>query len=344
MLLRHYDTHRRDLPWRQDTDPYRVWVSEVMLQQTRVETVVPYYRRWLRRFPDVAHLADAPTDDVLKQWEGLGYYSRARNLHRAAQLVRERHAGALPSDPEALRALPGFGEYTVGAVASIAFGRRLPAVDGNVRRVLARLYDVARPTAAWLRRSAAALVPADRPGDYNQALMELGATLCAPRSPACGACPVATLCLARGRGTVAERPARKRRAPVPAVELPTAVVEDTAGRLLLVRAPDGGLLAGLWGFPAAEAAPGEAPAQTAVRAAGEVGVRVHAQDAVELGAVRHQFSHLTATYRAFRFPATGGSGSLEEGARWLSAAEMAELALPVAQRKIARLAAVERGH
>ncbi len=155
-----------------------------MLQQTRVETVVPYYRRWLERFPTVRELADAPADDVLKQWEGLGYYSRARNLHQAARLVRERHGGELPSDPQLLRELPGFGAYTVGAVASIAFGRPLPAVDGNVRRVLARLFDVARPTAAWLQAAAARLVPADAPGDFNQALMELGATICTPRVPA----------------------------------------------------------------------------------------------------------------------------------------------------------------
>jgi len=340
LLLRHYDASRRALPWRQDTDPYRIWVSEVMLQQTRVETVVPYYRRWLERFPDVARLADAPADDVLKQWEGLGYYSRARNLHRAARLVRERHAGELPSDPEALRALPGFGEYTVGAVASIAFGRRLPAVDGNVRRVLARIYDVAAPAPAWLRATAAALVPADRPGDYNQALMELGATVCLPRAPRCDACPLAALCLARARGTVAERPARKPRRPLPAVELATAVVFDDGGRLLLVRSPEGGLLAGLWGFPAAQPAAGEAPAGTAARAAAAAGVRVQAAAGVELGAVRHQFSHLAASYRAFRFPAPAGAppGPPAAGAVWVTAAGARALALPVAQRKLLELA------
>ncbi len=312
-----------------------------MLQQTRVETVVPYYRRWLDRFPDVARLADAPADDVLKHWEGLGYYSRARNLHRAALLVRERHGGELPSDPEALRALPGFGEYTAGAVASIAFGRRLPAVDGNVRRVLARVHDVPAPTAAWLRRTAAALVPADRPGDYNQALMELGATVCLPRAPRCDACPLTALCLARARGTAAERPARKRRPPVPSVELDTAVVFDEGGRLLQVRSPEGGLLAGLWGFPAAERAAGEAASAAAARAAGDAGARVLPAEAVELGAVRHQFSHLTATYRAFRFPAVRAVAP--QGARWVSAAELVALALPVAQRKIATLAGVQAG-
>ncbi len=310
-----------------------------MLQQTRVETVVPYYRRWLGRFPDMARLADAPADDVLKQWEGLGYYGRARNLHRAALLVRERHGGELPSDPEALRALPGFGEYTVGAVASIAFGHRLPAVDGNVRRVLARVFDQATPAPAWLRRTAAALVPAERPGDYNQALMELGATVCLPRSPRCDACPLATLCLARTRGTVAGRPARRRRAPVPSVELATAVVGDEDGRLLLVRAPEGGLLGGLWGFPAAERAAGEAPAEAAARAAAATGVRVAAAGGAEIGRVRHQFSHFKATYRAFRFPSPAAVAAPEPGvqAQWVTPAELRALALPVAQRKIALL-------
>jgi A/G-specific adenine glycosylase len=176
-LLAFYDARRRDLPWRRDPDPYRVWVSEVMLQQTRVDAVVPYYERWLRRFPTVAALASAEPDDVLRAWEGLGYYARARNLHRAARVVREHHHGAVPSEPSALRALPGVGDYTAGAIASIAFGRAEPAVDGNVRRVLARLLDVAAPAPARLRKVAAALVPSERPGDFNQALMELGATV-----------------------------------------------------------------------------------------------------------------------------------------------------------------------
>src|SRR5688572_31827881 len=189
-LLGFYDAHRRALPWREDPRPYRVWISEVMLQQTRVDAVVPYYRAWMERFPDVRALAAAPLDDVLKSWEGLGYYARARNLHRAALVVRDRMGGELPARASALRELPGFGEYTAGAVASIAFGEAVPAVDGNVRRVLARLYDEPEPTARWLRERAAALVDPARPGDFNQALMELGATVCRPRSPDCARCPL----------------------------------------------------------------------------------------------------------------------------------------------------------
>ena len=185
-LLEHYDSTARDLPWRRDSDPYRVLVSEVMLQQTRVETVKGYYVRWLERFPSVETLASAEEDEVLKAWEGLGYYRRARNLRRAALQLREVHGGVVPETYAALRELPGVGEYTAGAVASIAFGVVVPAVDGNVRRVLARLFDVETPRAPWLRSMATSLVDNERPGDWNQALMELGATQCTSRAPRCG--------------------------------------------------------------------------------------------------------------------------------------------------------------
>ncbi|MGH7483262.1 MAG: A/G-specific adenine glycosylase, partial [Longimicrobiales bacterium] len=169
-LLAWFDASRRVLPWRRDADPYRVWVSEVMLQQTRADVVIPYYERWLARFGDVRALAAADQADVLRHWEGLGYYARARNLHGAARIVRDRHGGEIPSDPGTLKELPGIGAYTAGAIASIAFGRRVPAVDGNVRRVLARLADLPAPSAVELERQARALVDPDRPGDFNQAL------------------------------------------------------------------------------------------------------------------------------------------------------------------------------
>lgn len=334
-LLSFYDARRRDLPWRQDADPYRVWISEIMLQQTRVEAVVPFYDRWLERFPTVAHLADAPLDDVLKQWEGLGYYARARNLHRAARMVQERHAGELPRDIEALRALPGFGEYTTGAVASIAFGERLPAVDGNVRRVLSRLYDLADPGAAELRELAAALVPAERPGDFNQALMELGATVCTPRSPRCDACPVASCCRALAAGTVAERPARRCARPVPEVAIGTAVVTTADGRVLLVRRPEDGLLGGMWSFPEAELLPGEEPGAAAARAARAAGAVVGAGRA--LGEVLHAFTHRRVTYHAHLFRTAAPPENAPERAL-ARPDELDDYALPVAQRKVLRLA------
>src|SRR5690606_3134373 len=194
-------------------DPYRVWLSEVMLQQTRVDTVRPYYERWLERFPTLEHLAEAPLDDVLKAWEGLGYYSCARNLHRAVREVAERYGGEVPSEPELFQALPGVGPYTAGAVMSIAYERPEPVVDGNVRRVFARLLDLPDPAPAELWDLAGRLVKGNRPGYLNQALMELGALVCTPRSPSCERCPVPTHCAARLAGTQAERPAKRKRPP-----------------------------------------------------------------------------------------------------------------------------------
>lgn len=268
-LFAFYNARSRDLPWRREADPYRVWVSEVMLQQTRVEAVIPYYERWMRRFPTLDALAEADVDDVLREWQGLGYYARARNLHRAARLVRERYHGQIPGDLEALRQLPGVGEYTAGAIASIAFGIPAPAIDGNVRRVFSRLLDDPDPAPAELRRVVAALVPEDRPGDFNQALMELGATVCTPRSPECDRCPVAVLCRARANGTVAERPRPKRKRALPEDDVATAVLVSPSGRYLLVRRPEEGLLGGMWEFPGTAVRAGEAPADAARRAAEE---------------------------------------------------------------------------
>ena len=207
-LLRFYDTRRRALPWRAQPEPYGVWISEVMLQQTRVDAVLPYYRAWMERFPDLATLAGAGVDDVLRAWEGLGYYARARNLHRAALMVRDRFGGELPASAAGLRELPRVGEYTAGAVASIAYGEVVSAVDGNVRRVMARLFDEREPTTSWLRERAGALVDPERPGDFNQALMDLGATVCTARAPVCGVCPLAPDCLAAGAARWLSAPVR----------------------------------------------------------------------------------------------------------------------------------------
>lgn len=260
LLLDFYGERARDLPWRATDDPYAIWVSEVMSQQTRVETVIPYWTDWLERYPTVRELATAPEEDVLKSWEGLGYYSRARNLHRAAKLVRDEHGGRLPDSLEGLRSLPGVGDYTAGAVGSIAFGLREPAVDGNVRRVAARLLDWPDPSGAPLRREVTTWVPAEDPGTFNQALMELGATVCTPRSPACTLCPVAELCAARAAGTVGERPVPRKRSAVRRetrivtvdVAVPDAAQGDTTGespRFRLRRRPAQGLLGGMFEFP-----------------------------------------------------------------------------------------------
>jgi A/G-specific adenine glycosylase len=336
-VLAFFVERRRNLPWRRSADPYRVWVSEIMLQQTRVETVVPYYERWLERFPTVDALAAASTDDVLHAWQGLGYYSRARNLHRAAGVVRERWRGQVPDTTETLRALPGVGAYTAGAIASIAYGRRVPAVDGNVRRVLSRLAD-RDFTAAALQDLAAALVPADRPGDFNQALMELGATVCTPRNPACAACPVARQCRARERGTVLERPAKRRAAPVPSFQVGTAVARDAHGRWVLARRPDRGLLAGLWQFPGVIVRPGETVRHAAARALHELGLNVSARTRDPLAIVAHAFSHRREVYHAFGFTLADEGVATSDRLVCVACDELPALALPAAQRRIAALA------
>lgn len=233
-LLGWFDRHRRPLPWRRDRDPYRVWVAEVMLQQTRIAVVVPAYRRFLASFPTLARLAAASEDDVLSAWSGLGYYSRARSLHRAARQLAARGA-SFPDDLAAAKALPGVGDYTAAAVLSIAYGRPHAAVDGNVVRVLSRLERLQAPGARAVRRLAEDLLDRGRPGDWNQALMELGETICTPRRPRCGECPLARWCAARRQGDVERYPASRARRPTERVAVSLLVVRDRGGRLLLER-------------------------------------------------------------------------------------------------------------
>jgi A/G-specific adenine glycosylase len=330
-LLGHYDRHRRALPWRGESDPYRVLVSEVMLQQTRVETVTLRYASWLHRFPDVESLASAAEDDVLKAWEGLGYYRRARHLHRAAALVRERPGASLPHTYAELRDLPGLGEYTASAVASIAFGEAVAAVDGNVRRVVARLLDEPTPGPAWLRKAAAALLDPRRPGDWNQAMMDLGATVCVPRVPRCEACPVSAWCGARAAGTQRERPRRVPKRQPRAATIALAVLH-AQGRVLLERRPVGGLLGGMWSFPEREIAqPGDSVEGVGLELARERGLSVHGA-AVALPPCKHQFTHLHVTY----VPVALEVAELleREGSVWIDADRPTEVALPVAQRRV----------
>ena len=259
-VVAHYLRVKRDLPWRRTRDPYAIWVSEIMLQQTRVATVIPYWERWMARFPTVTALAGAPLDDVLAAWAGLGYYSRARNLHAGARAIGERFGGALPRRAAELRAVPGIGPYTAGAIASIAFGERAPLVDGNVARVLARVFAVeteikstAGQRALWQRAGELmdALPGETPPGDLNQGLMELGASLCSPTSPRCLVCPLAVMCEASRTARQDELPVVARRKPER--ELPilarTLVWIERGGKLLLGRRPPGGLYGGLWELP-----------------------------------------------------------------------------------------------
>jgi A/G-specific adenine glycosylase len=301
-LLVWYRENRRDLPWRRMRDPYAIWISEAMLQQTRVETVIPYWERFLARFPDVTALAEADQDDVLGHWAGLGYYSRARNLHRAARDVVERHGGVIPGDVEALRELPGVGRYTAGALASIAFDLPEPVVDGNVMRVLSRLRgirdDVGRPTIReQLWEEAADLARCETPGDLNQGLMELGATICTPRAPRCPACPVVRHCDAHRAGDAEQLPLKAARGKPRRVEGVVAWVVR-GGRALAVRRPERGLLGGLWDLPGGDLRARERPAAGVGRALAER-VGLAPESLRRVGAVEHVFTHRALRLHVF---------------------------------------------
>jgi len=297
-----------------------------MLQQTRVETVVPYYERFLARFPTLNALAVADEEDVLRLWAGLGYYARARNLRRAAEAVAREHGGELPRDAQALASLPGVGRYTVGALRSIAFGERAALVDGNVRRVLSRLAGerALSDAAAW--RLADALVPEKQPGDWNQALMELGATVCTPRKPACLLCPVAADCAARGRDP--ERFPAPRRKPKAAVVHAVAGVLERRGRLLVLRRPSHGLLGGLWELPTAE---GRDPDALVAAVRARTGLTVAA--GAELGRVRHLFTHRDLRLEVVTLEPRGGRLARGREARFCGAAELEALPLSRLMKK-----------
>jgi A/G-specific adenine glycosylase len=334
LLLAWYDGSGRDLPWRRTCDPYRIWLSEIMLQQTGVETVIPYYERFLARFPTVAALADAKVEAVVEVWAGLGYYSRARNLHAAAIMVVAEYGGRFPEALEGLTALPGVGRSTAGAILAIAFDRRGVILDGNVRRVLVRLFALAgdpRSPAAekQLWGWAETLTPVERPGDYAQAIMDLGATLCTPKRPDCPRCPLAALCLAYRQGRQEALPESRAKKPVPTV-LQVALLLERRGRLLVRRRPLSGMLGGLWEFPAAEVRPGEAPEAAALRLLAELGF---AETLAELGKVAHAYSHFRLDLRLFRAAAAEAGRVGEEEERWVDADALQELPLHGAHKK-----------
>ncbi len=335
-LLAWFDAGHRDMPWRRTSDPYRILVAEYLLQRTRVVSGTPYYERFLERFPDVASLAAAPEEDVLRAWEGLGFYRRARNLHAAAKAIVRDHGGRVPSDAATLATLPGIGAYTAGAVASIAFGEAVPAVDGNVTRVLSRVYriesDVTRPVGRReIDNVARTLVPVERPGAFNQALMELGATVCLPRTPACGACPLQGICLAFGAGLQTSLPRKVRKRPPTAVHVAFAYVQ-ARDRTLLVRRPDGALLGGLWSLPGGELERGRETAD-ALRdmVEAQTGLRVRVLE--DVARVTHTFSHRRWSGVVVRCEA-GGRGRVSDAARWVDARELARLPLVPAHRTI----------
>lgn len=344
-LLPWFAKEQRPLPWRRTTDPYAIWISEVMLQQTQVERVKDYWPRFLARFPTVAALADAELPDVLGLWRGLGYYGRARNLHKAARLLVEAHGGALPRAPEALRGLPGFGRYTTGAVASIAFGQRSPLVDGNVARVFSRLFEVegapgspAREAALWA--AAEVLVDGPTPGDWNQALMELGATVCTPSSPLCLLCPVRASCGALASGRVQDLPPARKPPKRKVLELAVAVAV-AKGRVLLGRRSDeDGLFGGLWELPSFPIEAGQTGDDVLERALGR-----KAAVGPELTVIERTLTHrdLKLRLHAVRMPAgLPRRTDTHVEWRWVTRSEAAGLGMSSAMQRALDAAVPER--
>jgi A/G-specific adenine glycosylase len=338
-LLAHYDRHKRELPWRGESDPYRIWVSEVMLQQTRVEVVRERYHAFVSTFGSLRALASATEDRVLKAWEGLGYYGRARNLKRAAVAVESFHGGRLPGTASALAELPGFGAYTSAAVASIAFGEPVAVVDGNVARVVARLLDEDRdPTRGAVRAriaaTAQALLDPSRPGDWNQAVMDLGATICVPRDPRCLVCPLAPTCRARAAGRTDRVPRRKPRAPVPHHVVAAGLVWRD-GRVLVGKRPSEGLLGGLHELPGGKVERGETLAAACAREVREeTGLDV---EVVELfRTVEHAYTHFRVTLHVFHCRPRSGRLRARgtEDLRFVPTAELEDLAFPRANRRV----------
>ena len=337
-LLAWYDEHgRSDLPWKHPRDAYRIWVSEIMLQQTQVATALPYFERFMARFPDVTTLANAPLDDVLAHWSGLGYYARARNLHAAARRIVDEHAAVLPRSVDELEALPGIGRSTAGAIAAMAWDVRAPILDGNVKRVLARLHAVdrypgERATLERLWAIADAATPKERVADYTQAIMDLGATLCTRARPACERCPLSDRCQAFASGRTAELPVRKPRKAKPERETRMLVVEDPQGRVLLERRPPSGIWGGLWCLPQLDDETAEARDHLAERLA----LSVDGIEIVERWApVSHTFTHFVLHIRPLRLRlALAPDNVRDEEHGWFAPAQIADLGLAAPVRRL----------
>jgi A/G-specific adenine glycosylase len=329
------------MPWRETRDPYRIWVSEIMLQQTRVETVCRYYGRFLERFPDVRSLAGAGVDEVLKAWEGLGYYARARNLRKAARIVVERHGGEIPGSVEALSGLPGIGRSTAGAIAAIAFGADVPILDANARRVVARLFGVrADPRPANVRDAlwelSGRIVARGKGRDTALAVMDLGATVCLPGAPRCGDCPLRGFCAARRAGEQDAIPPKSTRKVLSRHDVVVALFRRPDGALFLARRPDEGLLGGLWAFPSGRRAPGES-LEDALRRALREKLRVRATIQRKAGSVSHAYSHYRITLHGYLCVPDGGRIPAGEGTGWFHPGRKTRYALPGADRKLVEL-------
>jgi len=345
-LLAWYRQNARSLPWRGSGDPYAVWVSEIMLQQTRVETVIPYFQRWMEHFPTLRSLASASEQEVLQSWEGLGYYSRGRNLFRAARMVLEQFNGELPTARQALEKLPGIGRYTAGAIASIAFGQDEAALDGNIRRVLARLFVMRLPARSpegekrlWLL--AQHCLPPGAASDFNQALMDLGSAICTPQKPACLVCPLSEVCRARIEGIQEDLPLLPGRASIPHYTVTAAIIQRGT-TVLIARRPSHGLLGGLWEFPGGKQESGESLSQGLQREIREeLAVEIEVGEAY--GVYRHAFTHFKITLHAFLCRLAQGEPQALEASeiQWVEPSHLKDFPMGKVDRQIAhRLAGI----
>jgi A/G-specific adenine glycosylase len=336
-LLHWYDRNKRDLPWRRTKNPYAIWLAETMLQQTQVKTVLSYYEKFLRAFPTVTALDRAPLEKVLRAWSGLGYYRRAENLKKSARQIVRDHAGQLPQEFAALRQLAGVGDYTAGALMSIAFGRRYPAVDGNVRRVLGRVLAInAIDNDKQLQNTASQLVSRSRPGDFNQALMELGATLCAPAAPQCERCPLRTNCAARDHGSAKQRTTRRGRLAFKSVVWPLAIVRQD-GKILLRRRANNGLLARLWELPGGEIGKSAKPLNLLREELRQLAPAPKRSSAI--GEIRHSITHrrIRAPIYLFDYPASAKLRLPNKQWRWVDGRRIQEQAISSMTAKAMKL-------
>ncbi len=337
-LLDWYGQWGRDLPWRQTCDPYSIWVSEIMLQQTQVKTVIPYYDRWLTQFPTIATLAAADQQPVLKAWQGLGYYARARNLHRSAQVVMQHHGGQFPHNLEEVLKLPGIGRTTAGGILSAAFNQPVAILDGNVKRVLARLVALPTPVAQasqHLWQLSAMLLAPDRPRDFNQALMDLGATVCTPRKPNCPACPWQIHCQAAQLNLQSQIPMSEACPPIPHKSIGVAVIWNGQGQVLIDQRPEAGLLGGLWEFPGGKVEPGETIAECIQREIlEELGIEVTVGE--HLITIDHAYSHFRVTLHVHHCQHMAGMPQpiACQQVRWVSLDELDSYPFPQANVQI----------
>jgi len=338
-LMAWFDTNARALPWRDSKDPYQIWLSEVILQQTRVDQGLPYFHVFLDRFPSVGHLASASIDDILLAWEGLGYYSRARNLHKAAKQILSEHGGKLPRTYREWLTLPGVGPYTAAAVSSIAFGEKEAVLDGNVMRVLSRVFafeGIAQSSSGrkHLHSLASDILNRDNPGRHNEAMMELGALVCKPRNPSCGDCPVEKNCQARILGRVHEFPQKRPSKSVPHFDISVAIIRDDKNRILIQRRPEDAMLGGLWEFPGGKNEKTESFEETCIREVREE-LAIDVEAIRPIVSVKHAYSHFRITLHAFECrQISNAEPTTDLPLAWVLREELSNYAFPRANRKL----------